>query len=106
MKTWTRVFPALTLAAFLGLLAGCAGSETQDSTGGYIDDAAITTKVKTALVQDDHVSATNVHVETFKGKVQLSGFVKSHEESEYAEADADHVAGVKSVENDLQIKGD
>lgn len=99
-------FIAAFFAALFGVLQGCAGSRTQESTGGYIDDSAITAKVKAALVKDKAVDADDVHVNTFKGKVQLSGFVDSDKQSDEAESDADNVAGVKSVDNELQVKGD
>lgn len=99
-------FLAAFVAALFGVLSGCAGSRTQESTGGYIDDSAITAKVKTALVKDQAVDADNVHVNTFKGTVQLSGFVNSDKQSDEAESDADQVEGVKSVENNLHVKGD
>jgi hyperosmotically inducible periplasmic protein len=86
------------------LLSACAGSPTQSSTGQYIDDAWITTKVKAAFVEDKSVDATNINVETFKGTVQLSGFANSVAEAERAVAKAWDVKGVKSVKNDIRLK--
>ena len=93
----------LGLAALV--LAACAATPTQESTGEYVDDTVITTKVKAALVESDVVDATDVSVETFKGRVQLSGFVDSENERSAAVAAARQVPGVKSVEDKLSLKG-
>lgn len=85
-------------------LAACAATSTDESTGDYIDDAAITTKVKTALLQDPEVSGLAINVETFKGTVQLSGFANTKRERQRAETVASSVAGVQSVQNDIQLK--
>lgn len=97
---------SIFIVTALVLLGGCAGSQTKESTGGYIDDSAITAKVKTALIRDKAVDADEVHVNTFKGTVQLSGFVSSDKASDSAEDDAQKVPGVKSVDNELEVKGD
>lgn len=86
------------------MLAACSGSPTQESTGEFIDDSAITTKVKAAFVQDKTVDATDIKVDTFKGTVQLSGFADDHTEIERAVQIASKVPGVKSVRNDIQLK--
>lgn len=86
------------------LLAACAETPTQESTGQYIDDTAITTQVKAALVNDAQVSALDVGVETYKGVVQLSGFVNSSQEKARAENLARNVKGVKDVENNINLK--
>src|SRR6059058_2712758 len=99
-----------TLAALIGGLAlvqsqtGCAGTTTRESTGEYVDDSSITTKVKAAFVKDPVVKATDVKVETFKGTVQLSGFVNSSEERSQAERVAASVPGVTSVKNNITVK--
>ncbi len=85
-------------------LLGCASTRTQESTGEYIDDAALTTKVKTALLADKQVSGLAINVETFKGTVQLSGFANSEAEREKAEKLAREVKGVKTVKNDIRVK--
>lgn len=85
-------------------LAACAATSTDESTGEYIDDAAITTKVKTALLQDPEVSGLDINVETFKGTVQLSGFANTKRERQRAETLAGSVVGVQSVQNDIQLK--
>lgn len=96
---------ALAVVAAGGLLAGgCAGTATRESTGEYIDDSAITAKVKTALARDPTVSAMQVNVETFKGVVQLSGFVDNAQQKAQAEKLAAGVAGVESVQNNIAVK--
>lgn len=96
----------LFIAVFAAIiLVGCAGSRTQESTGEYIDDATITTKVKTQLLLSEDTSGTAISVETFKGIVQLSGFVKSDQEKRRAEEIAGSIDGVKRVENKISIRG-
>jgi hyperosmotically inducible periplasmic protein len=90
--------------AMLILLVGCASQPGRESTGEYIDDTAITAKVKAALVADKEVSAMSVNVETFRGVVQLSGFADGQKEISRAVSVARGVKGVKSVKNDLRIK--
>lgn len=92
------------LAILLLTIVGCAGSETQESTGEYIDDTWITTKVKTELVKSDIVKSREVNVETFKGIVQLSGFVTSQAAMDEAVRIARNIKGVESVRNDMRIK--
>lgn len=93
----------LTLVPVLAL-AGCAGNATQKSTGEYIDDAAITTKIKAQFVEDPTVSALAITVETFRGNVQLGGFASNNREIERAGQIARSVRGVKAVENAIQLK--
>lgn len=88
----------------LAVAAGCAGSRTRKSTGEYLDDAAVSTRVKTALLQDEVVKGLDIQVETFKGTVQLSGFVNTASEKQRAEAIARDVAGVRFVKNDIRVK--
>jgi len=88
----------------LAVIAGCASSRTQESTGQYVDDSAITTKVKAAMLEDPGLKSLQVGVETFKGTVQLSGFVNSQEMRNRAAQVASRVNGVKSVKNDLVVK--
>lgn len=96
----------LTGAALLAaaLLAACGGTPTRESTGEYIDDTVITSKVKAALVADDSVKAANVSVETFKGTVQLSGFADDTAEITRAVEIASKVAGVRAVQNEIKLK--
>jgi len=86
------------------LLGGCAGSPTQESTGEYLDDSALTTKVKSTLLNDPQVSGLAINVETFKGEVQLSGFANTEAERQRAAALAKKVPGVLAVTNDIRLK--
>lgn len=95
---------AVCLMAAVPLFAGCAGTDTQRSTGQTVDDASITAKVKSQLLADPDVSGLQVNVQTNKGQVQLSGYVNSPEERSKAEQIAKQVAGVKNVNNDLIVK--
>lgn len=103
MKTTNR-FVAFLLSLVFVALAGCASTPKSEGTGEYIDDAVITAKVKAELVQDPQVKATEVNVETFKGVVQLSGFVASPAAASKAVEIARNVKGVKSVKNDMRLK--
>lgn len=85
-------------------LVACAPTAKREGTGEYIDDALITTKVKAALAADPDVKATEVKVETFKGTVQLSGFVNSRESVQKAVDIARRVNGVRDVKNDMVVK--
>jgi osmotically-inducible protein OsmY len=96
----TFVTPALLALA----LAGCAGTPHQESTGELIDDTVITTKVKAELLNDTNVSAMDIKVETFKGRVLLAGYVKSPDERQRAEGLARGVPGVKTVSNNIELK--
>src|ERR1700712_2019020 len=85
-------------------LAACAPTPTREGTGEYVDDSVITTKVKAVFAADSTVKATQVNVETFKGTVQLSGFVDSRESAQKAVELARGVKGVKSVKNDIVVR--
>jgi hypothetical protein len=100
-----RSLVVLLLAVVATLAASCAATPTQESTGGYVDDSTITAKVKTNLLQDNKVSSTDVHVKTYKGVVDLSGFVDSQSQVSEAGLVAGQVSGVKSVHNNLIVKG-
>ncbi len=95
---------AILAAVFLATAAGCAGSRTQESTGQFMDDAAITTKVKTAIFNDPDLKTNEIGVETYRGVVQLSGFVTSQSEINRATQVARSVNGVRSVRNDLHLR--
>jgi osmotically-inducible protein OsmY len=86
------------------LMAGCASGPTQSSTGEYIDDSAITAWVKTAIFNDPTLKTAQIGVESYKGVVQLSGFVDSKEAVAKATQVASSVKGVKSVRNSLIVK--
>jgi osmotically-inducible protein OsmY len=103
MKQLNRV-SAFFVAAALAIIVGCASTATQESTGQYVDDAAITAKVKAALLSEPTLKSTEINVETFKGRVQLSGFVSSRANIDKAVEVAQAVGGVESVKNDMQLK--
>jgi osmotically-inducible protein OsmY len=103
MKLINRV-SAFFAAAALATMLGCASTATQESTGEYIDDSAITAKVKTALFNEPALKSNEISVETFKGRVQLSGFVSSRANIDTAVQVAQAVGGVASVKNDMQLK--
>ena len=103
MKMSNR-FIAFFFAIFLAALAGCASSAKQEGTGEYIDDSVITTKVKAAIFNEPNLKSAEVNVETFKGTVQLSGFVSTQTEINKAVELARGVSGVKSVKNDMRVK--
>ena len=85
-------------------ITGCASTPTHESTGEYIDDSTITTKLKAKYAKDPVVSAMQVHVVTYKGVVQLSGFVDNADASSKAEEIAKDTAGVTKVENNIIVK--
>lgn len=92
------------LAAALLVGAGCAPTQTRQSTGEYMDDSALTARVKTALVNEPGVKSMAINVEAFRGTVSLSGFVDSAEMAQKAVTAAEKVPGVRSVKNDMQVK--
>ncbi len=104
MKLISKFFFILFLALTLLTAAGCASTQTQEGTREYIDDSVITSKVKAAILNDPSLSSAEINVETFKGVVQLSGFVNSLEDINKAVAVARDVIGVTSVKNDMRIK--
>lgn len=98
------VAQSVLAGSLLVSLAACAPTPTREGTGEYVDDSVITGKVKAAFAADPTVKATQVKVETFKGTVQLSGFVDSREAAQKAVELAQSVKGVKSVKNDTVIR--
>jgi osmotically-inducible protein OsmY len=96
---FTYLLP-LVLITFMG----CAATRTHESTGEYVDDSAITLKVKAAILADDSLKSSEINVETFKGTVQLSGFVNSQSDINHAVVVAKNVNGVTAVKNDMQLK--
>ena len=103
MNQLNRITALLAAIAFVAV-AGCASTRTQESTGQYIDDTAITTGVKAAIFNDPTLKSAEINVETFKGRVQLSGFVSSRANMDEAVAVAQRVNGVTSVKNDMRVK--
>jgi osmotically-inducible protein OsmY len=104
MKQLNSILTAVFLAVSAGSFVGCASTATQEGTGEYFDDAWITTKVKAALVDDPLTKSYQISVETFKGVVQLSGFVATQAEAAKAAELARGIKGVTSVKNDLRLK--
>lgn len=103
MKNLNRIsvlFAALALAA----MVGCAETPKKESTGQYFDDSAITTKVKAAIFDDASLKSSEISVRTFKGRVQLSGFVSSQANIDEAVTVTRGVNGVASVQNDMRLK--
>jgi hyperosmotically inducible protein len=104
MKTFkSLVVPFISVLAIAGL-AGCASTSKSEGTGEYVDDSVITAKVKTAIFEQPTLKSAEINVETFKGKVQLSGFVASADSANLAVATAKGVKGVDSVKNDMRVK--
>ena len=95
---------AFLAAALLLSVLGCAATSTQESTGEYIDDSVITSKVKSAIFNEPSLKTLQINVETYKNVVQLSGFVNSSANIYTAGSVAGSVKGVKSVRNDLLLK--
>lgn len=95
----------LCLTVMLAFVFGCAATSTRESTGGYIDDSAITAKVKSALLAEPNLNSNDIQVVTFKGVVQLSGFVASQAQVNAAVAVTRNVKGVSEVRNNMVLKG-
>lgn len=104
MKSTFKIGMSALLAAAALAMTGCAVTRGQETVGSYIDDTTITTQIKARMVDDKSVDAAAISVETLKGTVQLSGFAKSAEEKERAEAIARRVNGVRAVQNSIAIR--
>ena len=98
-------FATFCFAVLLASLLGCASTPKQEGTGEYFDDTVITTKVKAAVFSEPSLKSAEINVETFKGVVQLSGFVSSRADINKAVEVARSVKGVESVKNDMRLKG-
>lgn len=103
------IFTAKRIAAFLFAMAlttviGCSSTHTQEGSREYIDDTVITARVKAAIFKEPTLKSAEINVETFKGIVQLSGFVSSADNENKAAEIARNTAGVKSIRNDMRIK--
>jgi osmotically-inducible protein OsmY len=103
MRSFNR-FATFFFVIVLASLVGCASTSKQEGTGEYVDDTVITTKVKAAIFNDPSLKSAEINVETFKGVVQLSGFVNSREDINRAVQVARGVPGVVSVKNDMRLK--
>ena len=104
MKTAKPMVRVLLVLLALAVIAGCATTRTQESSGQYVDSSVITAKVKAAIYDDPALKVYDINVETFKDVVQLSGFVNSAEIRSRAGVVAGRVSGVQSVKNDLIVK--
>jgi osmotically-inducible protein OsmY len=104
MKKTNRFIGCFVLVMLMVAFVACASTSKQESTGEYVDDSVITTKVKSLLAADDFLKSFQVSVETYKGTVQLSGFVGSQKAVDKAGEIARSVKGVKSVKNNLILK--
>jgi osmotically-inducible protein OsmY len=104
MKKWKRFIGYFVLALLMVACMACASTSKQESTGEYFDDSVLTTKVKALLAEDDFLKSFEISVKTYKGTVQLSGFVGSQEAVGKAGEIARSVEGVKSVQNNLIVK--
>jgi osmotically-inducible protein OsmY len=104
MKKRNMLIGCFMVLMMIATLMACASTSKQEGTGEYVDDSVITTKVKTMLGADDFLKSFEISVETYKGIVQLTGFVDSQKAIDRAGAVAKGVGGVKSVKNDLSVK--
>lgn len=104
MNNLVKKITGIFLASMMVLMVGCASTAKQESTGEYIDDTLITTKVKAAILNEPTLKASEINVETYKGIVQLSGFVADPASSSKAVSVTSEVKGVKSVKNDIRVK--
>lgn len=99
-----KYLSAFIFALMLATAMGCVSTAKHEGTGEYFDDAVITTKVKAAIFNEPSLKTFEINVETFKGVVQLSGFVHDSADISKATEVARHVKGVVSVKNDLRLK--
>lgn len=104
MTGFHKYLAAILMAFALIASGGCTSTNKQETAGEYIDDTVITAKVKAAIFNDPNLSSAEINVETYKGIVQLSGFVSSRADADRAVALARTVSGVKSVKDDMQLK--
>ena len=99
-----RIFKSLAGFALITLFMGCAATPKHESTGQYVDDSVITTKVKAAILEESTLKTLQINVKTYQGVVQLSGFVDSAQSVSKAGEVARGVENVVSVKNDLLVK--
>ena len=104
MNQFSKYLSALFLSLSLLTAVGCASTSKSEGTGEYVDDVMITSKVKAAILGESTLKSAEINVETFKGIVQLSGFVSSQAAASKAVELARAVKGVSSVKNDMRIK--
>jgi hyperosmotically inducible protein len=104
MKQFGKYLSALFLSLTLITAVGCASTSKQEGMGEYVDDSVLTAKVKAAIFEHPSLKSAEINVETFKGVVQLSGFVNSQADINTAVGLARGVKGVQSVKNDMRLK--
>jgi osmotically-inducible protein OsmY len=104
MKNRNMFIGYLVLIAIIATFTACASTSSRESTGEYVDDSVITTKVKALLVGDDFLKSFQIGIETYKGEVQLSGFVDSQNAVNKAVEITSSVKGVRFVKNNLIVK--
>ncbi len=104
MKRLFKYFSLFVSAALFVSFLGCASTSTQEGTGEYVDDSVITAKVKAAILNEPGLNVMEINVETFKGVVQLSGFVTDPANIKKATDVARSVNGVRDVRNDIRVK--
>lgn len=104
MKKLHHIMSLLICVGLITAFLGCASTQKHESTGQYIDDSVITTKVKTGILEEEKLKTLQINVKTYKGVVQLSGFVDSSQSVTKAGEVARRVEGVKDVKNDLVVK--
>ena len=104
MKKKNIVILCLVLLMLIATFVACASTPTRESTGEYMDDSVITTKVKSLLGADDFLKSFQISVETYKGVVQLSGFVNTQKAVDRAVEITNTVKGIKGIKNDLIVK--
>ena len=104
MSKLQRIVNMLICVGLITAFMGCASTQKHESTGQYIDDSVITTKVKAGILEEDTLKTLQINVKTYKGVVQLSGFVDSQQSVTKAGEIARRVEGVKDVKNDLVVK--
>ena len=104
MTIISRKLASLAGIVLMATALGCASTATSEGTGEYVDDSVITTKVKTAIFNEPTLKSAEINVETFKGTVQLSGFVNSRSDVDKAVTVAHSVKGVTAVKNDMRVK--
>ena len=105
MRKLPFLFANIIIAIAVATTGGCASTKTSEGTGEYFDDSWITTRVKAAILNEPTLKSSEINVETFKGEVQLSGFVSSEDNIRKAVTVTEEVKGVKTVKNDMRVRG-
>ena len=106
MNKMQKLVGGMIALIMLVVFSACGGGETRRSTGTYLDDKSISTRVNAALARDPVAKATQVQVETYEGVVQLSGFVDSEENKQRSEELARSIEGVREVQNNIVVRGE